>query len=135
MLLAVYPLVVVLAHGGPAGNRVAINTSNNTVPVTSDLHVHVAQTPAGPSLRWRQPRLGSTDVGYVVYRGHDTGCPEPNTTHECHLSMPFFRLVHALNFPAWQFGPAIYRIGLVAGPRLARHDGDLLLLSPAIRVP
>jgi hypothetical protein len=134
-IFAVYPLIVVLAHGPAAHNRVAIDESNNTVPVTSDLHVHVVQTPAGPSLRWQQPNVGSTKVGYVVlYAKGSTGCPPPTAARECHLTTPNLRHVHSLNFPAWQLGPGIYRVGLVAGPRIARNDGDLMLLSPPVLV-
>jgi hypothetical protein len=134
-VFAVYPLIVVLAHGPAAHNRVAINDFNNTVPVTSDLGVHVVRTPVGPSLRWRKPSTGSTKVGFVILRSTGgTGCPPPSAARECHLVVQTVRLVHSLNFPVWQFSPGVYRVGMVAGPRIARDDGDMMLLSPPILV-
>jgi Dolichyl-phosphate-mannose-protein mannosyltransferase len=134
-VFAVYPFLVVVTHGPGASNRVAIDPQNNFVPVASDLHVHVVQTPTGPSLRWSKPATGSTKVAYAVFRLHNTtGCPPAGVGRECFFVTPSIRLVHSLNFPAWQYGPGVYRVGLVAGPRITRNDGDMLLLSPPILV-
>jgi hypothetical protein len=132
VVLSAYPLVFVLAHGGAPGGRVVLDTSNNLAVSTNDLHVKVVQTPAGPSLRWQQPNVGKTKVGYVIFRGANSGC-EPGG-RDCILTEQSVRLVHSLNFPAWQLGSGIYRVGLVAGPHISRRDGDLMLISPPVRV-
>jgi len=131
-VLSVYPLIVVATHGGSADNRVALDTSNQLAVIAGDLHLKVVPTPAGPSLRWRQPNVGQTKVGYVVFRSKIPGCV--TESRECMLAISPIRLVHSNNFPAWQFGSGLYRVGLVAGPRVSRLDGDLMLLSPPIRV-
>jgi len=131
-ILVVYPFLVVVTHGGPADNRVALNSANNLGVIAGDLHVTVAQTPKGPSLRWRQPNTNGTKVGFVILRADGQGCR--TVARECSLDMTTIRLVHSLSFPVWQTGPGYYRVALVAGPRITPEDGDMLLLSPAIRV-
>ena len=132
VVLAVYPLVFVVAHGGPATNSVALNTTDNLAVISDALHVHVVSTAKGSSLRWQQPNTGSSGVGYVVFRGTTDGCtPE---MRECVFGEPPLKLVHSLNFPAWQYGKGVYRIALVAGPRASREDGDMMLLSPPVVV-
>jgi hypothetical protein len=131
-VLALYPLVFVLAHGGPATNRVALDSSNNLSVISGAMHVHLVSTPAGPSLRWQQPSTGSTQVGYLVFKGPASGCTPAG--RECDFSQPLLRLVHAFAFPAWRFGKGVYRIGVVAGPRITKDDGDMMLLSPPVVV-
>jgi hypothetical protein len=132
VVFSLYPLVFVLAHGGPATNRVALDPSNNLAVIADSVHLEVVSTPAGPSLRWRRPAVGPTKVGFVVFRSQNSGCVP--SERECDITASPIRLVHSLSFPAWQTGAGIYRIGIVAGPHVSRDDGDLYVLSPPVRV-
>jgi hypothetical protein len=132
VVLGLYPFVFVLAHGGSATNKVALDSSNNLAAISDALHVHVVQTSAGPSVRWQQPDTGSTQVGYVVFKDATSGCTPAG--RDCDFNDPLIALVHSLNFPAWRYGKGVYRIGLVAGPRISRNDGDMMLLSPPVVV-
>jgi hypothetical protein len=132
--LAAYPLAVVAIVRPASTPSVARdNAGNILLPIATSLHLEAHEVRGATELSWDAPPVGKTKVRYWVYRGATDGCTFPTSgAQECYFFMPLVSIVRSTH---WQTpkGAWSYRVAVAADPLGGQGDGDVFMLSPAVR--
>jgi hypothetical protein len=138
IVLAIYPLaLVVLAGPTPLDRVVVLQKRDTSVPVSDEFRLQVVHRDGQASLRWREPPAGATTLSYRIFRSPGGGCAHRDGRggDDCLLRMAGAATVRgtAWTDPEPEPGQFVYRVAALADYRPDRVGGELLLISPAAR--
>ncbi|HVV60018.1 MAG TPA: hypothetical protein VHC45_16770 [Gaiellaceae bacterium] len=138
VVLGAVPLAAVAVAGTPAQPRMARdNQLVNEAPIVHSLDLRASASNGTVRLTWRKPASAGARLTYRVLRsGTGDGCSIPETgARICLLDMDTATVTRSTSWSgAAGAGPTWYRIAVAADFQDDDH-GDLMLLSPAVRVP
>jgi hypothetical protein len=151
-VIGAVPVLVLVALPTLQGRSIVSEYTNNViVPIAGDFDVHARRTAAGVVLTWREPSDARGKVFYRIYRspiagqpavggvvGYEDGIaciPPGRGAAACRLLMDEAGIRRSTRFVdkpppgAWS-----YRIGLMANWLDDPTRGDVLMVSPPVRV-
>jgi hypothetical protein len=138
IVLGLVPLATVAVAASPGEPRMAReNHLVNEAPLAASLSLRASAVGGTTRLTWAKPSTGGARVTYVVYRSHDgDGCTIPDAgARVCLLEMDTAGVTRSTSWSEpTSSEDTWYRVAVAADFQDDDH-GDLMLVSPAARVP